>query len=201
MVSPALRRGPYSGTPMGRTRNGQSWHGGDRDGHHHNRPYYYNGNLVYSWPSYSAGLGNWWLWPPYFGNWDSSGYDPEPEANVTQDQSYAPAPEPESEERSAYQPYQPYQAYPYQAYPYQAYVPYQAVVPYAVTEEPTLTIVYKDGHSQQIRNYAMTRTSLLLLDEASTGRAPEISLDAINIAATEQVNRAAGVNFEVPARN
>ena len=36
--------------------------------------------------------------------------------------------------------------------------------------EPALTIVYKDGHSQEVHNYAVTRTSLLLLlDEASTG--------------------------------
>jgi len=104
---------------------------------------------------------------------------------VQPDQYSAPTQEPEaeSEARPAYQPYQP------------------EAPPAVPSAEPALTVIYKDGHSQEVHNYAVTRTSLLLLDEASTGRTPEISLDEINLAATEQVNRASGVNFKVPVRN
>jgi hypothetical protein len=193
--SPAVRRVPYplpgaprapypvSGTSGGKTWNGQGWHDGSHNGHNSYRPYYYHGHLVYSWPYYTAGLGNWWLSPWPFSIWDSPGYNDEPQGVVQPDQSYAPEPEPEPETRPAYQSYQPDEPAPPQ------------------TAEPALTIVYKDGHSQEIHNYAVTRTSLLLLDEASTGHTPEISLEEINLLATEQVNRAAGVNFKVPARN
>ena len=192
--SPAVRRVPYpvsgaprvpyrvSGTSGGKAWNGQGWHGGYPDGHH--RPYYDHGHLVYTYPFYTAGLTNWWLWPwPYFG-WDSPSYDPGPAATVQPDQYSAPAQEPDAEPEAR-----------------PGYEPYQQAPSVAPDPEPALTIVYKDGHSQEIHNYAMTRTSLLLLDEASTGRTPEISLDEINLAATEQVNRAAGVNFRVPVRN
>lgn len=62
-----------------------------------------------------------------------------------------------------------------------------------------LTLVFKDGHSQQIRNYAMTQTTLYVLDDAASGHRPEIPLNLINVAATEKMNRDAGVDFNVPA--
>jgi hypothetical protein len=174
---------PVSGGPTGKSWNGQGWHDGSHNGHNSYRPYYYHGHLFNSWPYYTTGIGNWWLWPWPFSNWDSPSYDDEPQAVAQPDQSYAPEPEPEPETRPAYQSYQPDEPAP------------------PPPGEPALTLVYKDGHSQEIHNYAVTRTSLLLLDEASTGRTPEISLDEINLLATERVNRAAGVNFKVPARN
>lgn len=57
------------------------------------------------------------------------------------------------------------------------------------------TIVFNDGRpSVQIHNYALTRTTLYVLDQ----RRSDIPLDQINLAATEQVNRAAGVDFRPP---
>ncbi|HYK34557.1 hypothetical protein [Alloacidobacterium sp.] len=66
------------------------------------------------------------------------------------------------------------------------------------TPQAPLTLIFKDGHSQQIRNYAMTRTTLYVLDEVGSGRRPEIPLDEINVSATEKTNQAAGVDFAVP---
>lgn len=187
---------------MGKSWNGQGWHGGNHDSHHGYHPYYYHNYLYYPyypyvWPYY----GNWGLWPWGFSDWDSPSYDTQPQAAVQPDQSYAPAadPEPEPEARPMYQPYQ-LEAQP--AVPGQGVPPLTILYPAAPEQvEPPLTIVYKDGHSQQVRNYALTRTSLLLLDEASIGRTPEIPLDEINLAVTEQINRAAGINFRVPVTN
>jgi hypothetical protein len=61
-----------------------------------------------------------------------------------------------------------------------------------------VTIVFKDGHSQQIHNYALTKTTLYILDDAASGRRPEIPLDRIDVSATERTNREAGVDFDVP---
>jgi hypothetical protein len=64
--------------------------------------------------------------------------------------------------------------------------------------QAAITLIFKDGHSQQIHNYALTKTTLYVLDDAASGRRPEISLDQIDISATERTNRAAGVDFVVP---
>src|SRR5271170_3306970 len=61
-----------------------------------------------------------------------------------------------------------------------------------------VTLVFKDGHSLQVRNYAVTKTTLYVLDDAASGRRPEISIDQIDVSATERANRAAGVDFDVP---
>jgi hypothetical protein len=63
-----------------------------------------------------------------------------------------------------------------------------------------LTLIFKDGHSQQIQNYAMTRTTLYVLDGAAAGRSLEIPLSAIDLQATEATNLETGVNFSIPYR-
>jgi hypothetical protein len=65
---------------------------------------------------------------------------------------------------------------------------------------PALTLIFKDGHSQQIHNYAMTRTTLYVLDEAAAGRSLEIPLSAIDLKTTEETNRQVGVAFSIPYR-
>jgi hypothetical protein len=76
------------------------------------------------------------------------------------------------------------------------------VPPPAPSAEPlplaALTLIFKDGHSQQIHNYAITRTKLYLLDGAAAGRSLEIPLSAIDLQATEETNRQAGVDFSIP---
>jgi len=61
-----------------------------------------------------------------------------------------------------------------------------------------LTLIFKDGHSQQIHNYAMTRTKIYVLDDAAAGRTLEIPLNTIDLQATEETNRQAGVDFSIP---
>jgi hypothetical protein len=65
--------------------------------------------------------------------------------------------------------------------------------------QAAVTIVFKDGHSQQIHNYAMTKTTIYVLDDAASGRRPAIALDQIDVSATERTNRQAGVDFAIPA--
>ena len=58
-----------------------------------------------------------------------------------------------------------------------------------------VTLVFKDGHGPEtIHNYAMTRTTLYVTD----GKRREIPVASLDLAATERVNRAAGVRFELP---
>ena len=64
--------------------------------------------------------------------------------------------------------------------------------------QAAITLIFKDGHSQQVRNYALTKTTLYVLDDAASGRRPEIPLDKIDVAATEETNREAGVDFVIP---
>ena len=62
-------------------------------------------------------------------------------------------------------------------------------------EEDAITVVFKDGRpSEQVHNYALTRTALYITDK----RMREIPLDEIDLPATERVNHAAGVDFQVP---
>jgi hypothetical protein len=185
LSAPAVRSGSRSGVPVSRTWGGQSWRGGHSDGHRPPyRPNYGYPYLAYASPLYAVPwFGGW----PYFGNWDSSGYDSYAETSAAPDQSYAEpesAPAEEAEARPAYQPNQ------------------AEVAPYVARQtEPALTIVYKDGRSQQVHNYALTQTTLLLLDDASSGRTQQVSLHEIDLPATEQANRAAGVDFRLPVRN
>jgi hypothetical protein len=61
-----------------------------------------------------------------------------------------------------------------------------------------LTLIFRDGHSQQIHNYAMTRIKIYVLDDAAAGRTLEIPLNTIDLQATEETNRQAGVDFSIP---
>jgi hypothetical protein len=178
---------PTTGNPAGRSAYGQMNHGVKRgpypgSGHSqarypYRRPYFY-AHSTYLVP----GLLNYW---PYFGDWGSSddsgyadqgGYAVQPDTG--QDEAYAP-----QAEQPGYEPIYPP-------------APYSEPSP-----EPAVTLVFKDGHSLQIHNYAATRSTLLLLDGASSGRTSQVPLDEIDVAATERVNREAGVDFSLPTAN
>lgn len=188
---PAVRRAPYPGA-VSRGLTNQPYHGGypdghggDRDGHSHYRSSYHSVTIYsspYGWPYY----GGWSYWP-YFGNWDS-GYD------YTADAS-SPA---QASDQGSDQYYAPEQQQDIGA---PAYQPAMAPAAIGAASEPAVTIIYKDGHSQQIHNYAITRSSLLMMDNASAGYSPQIPLEQINLPATEQANRAAGVDFRLPVSN
>lgn len=69
------------------------------------------------------------------------------------------------------------------------------VQPTPPQEASAVTLVFKDGRPREtIHNYALTRTMLYVTD----GRRQEIPVASLDLAATERVNRAAGVQFQLP---
>jgi hypothetical protein len=70
-----------------------------------------------------------------------------------------------------------------------------ARVPETLPSEDAVTVMFKDGRpAEQIHNYALSRTILYVMD----GRNREIAVAAIDVAATEKVNRENGVSFQLP---
>lgn len=158
-------------------------------------PWYYGSPLF-------TGYVNPWLFGPGWNDYDSyspyssydgygayNGYDSDPPAPYKEygTQSY---PQQENQE----QPAEPQASYQRPAYapaqPQRDPLSSSTIVP-----ELPLTLVYKDGRpAEQIHSYLLTATKLTVLEP----RYREIPLDQVNIAATEQVNRAAGVDFRVP---
>lgn len=64
------------------------------------------------------------------------------------------------------------------------------------TSEDAVKLVFKDRRpSEEIHNYALTPTTLFVLDQHRR----DIPIGEIDLAATEKVNRDAGVNFQLPA--
>jgi hypothetical protein len=72
---------------------------------------------------------------------------------------------------------------------------YERPQPEPQPEEDAVTLVFKDGRpNQQIHNYMLTRTTLYVQDE----RRREIPVSELDLAATEQANKDAGVMFRLP---
>jgi hypothetical protein len=66
------------------------------------------------------------------------------------------------------------------------------------SQEPTLTVVLRNGQTEPVHNYALTATALIDLDNAASGHEQTIPLDQINLAATENAATQAGLTFSVP---
>lgn len=65
-----------------------------------------------------------------------------------------------------------------------------------VTEINTDTVlVFRDGHKEQVQNYAITGKTLWILNAA---RARKIPLSELNLAATKKDNEDRGIDFVVP---
>jgi hypothetical protein len=65
-----------------------------------------------------------------------------------------------------------------------------------VNPQPATTLIFKDGRpAVQIHNYALTANTLYALDGDSR---QEIPLSLLNVQATVEANRAAGVDFALP---
>jgi hypothetical protein len=65
-----------------------------------------------------------------------------------------------------------------------------------VSAQPATTLIFKDGRPPvQVHNYALTANTLYALDGDSR---KEIPLSLLNVQATIEANRAAGVDFAVP---
>lgn len=121
-----------------------------------------------------------WINPDFLGY--PGYYDDFSSATGTDEGDYPqPVEQEQPETRDAYQPsYEPPAYYPAQPPP---------------APEDAVTIIFKDGRpAEQIHNYALTRTTLYILDQQHR----DIPIDAVDLAETERVNRDAGVQFQLP---
>jgi hypothetical protein len=190
---------------------GAGWNQGDRD--HHRRPYYRGVGLGFGygyagWPGYP------FLWnDPGFYGYDDSSYD-------NYGAPYADANGPAAPYADYGEPMPPYPGdagpgYPGPAAPYNygtgaAYPPPQGgelhggresyTGPgdsnYPATSQQAVTVIFKDGRPrEQIHNYLLTTSTLTVLDQ----KYRVIPVDQINLEATEETNRAEGVDFRVPS--
>jgi hypothetical protein len=162
------------------------------DHHHHRSPYpgnhykyrapyvpYFYARSTYLVPGL---LNSYWDYPDNsYSDDQSAAYSNSSQQPVEDNGGYSPEPP---------APYEPQQAQD---------VPPPPPGPIEPLPQASVTLIFKDGHSQQIRNYAMTKTTLYILDEAASGRRPEISLDQIDLLATKHANQEAGVDFAMPA--
>lgn len=163
-----------------------------RDGDHYRRPYHrgYGGYAGYGGYPY-AFANSWELlpwdlgYPDFTGYGEETGIENQPSAEEQQpSQDYA-APSGDGY-RSDYAP-APWQA---PAAP--------AASPAPVRPEPQLTLIFRDGHTQVIRNYMLTPSDVIVMDDAASGREPQIPLSDLNLPATEQAAHQAGLDFTPP---
>lgn len=142
------------------------------------------GGYVYPY----AYANSWELLPGDFGYLDDDNTAqnvPPPAA----DQAVAPQQEQTSPEyQAAYEYRQEYEPPAYAA----------PASPSSIAPEPQLTLIFKDGHTQQIRNYVVTPHAVIVMDEAASGREPSIPLTELNLPATEEAARQAGLEFSPP---
>jgi len=177
----------YGSAPIFRSNATPAPFGGTQPpGHTNPYPYRYSGYRPY----YSRGV---YLLPGYlnygfygygYGYADDSGYNDQPQSAPAD--AYAPTGASETGYEQAYAEMPPRPAYQPQA-------PAAPDLP----EQPEVTLLFKDGRAPlQVQNYAITRTTLYVLDGP---RRREIPLDQLDLAQTEKTNREAGVDFEVPS--
>jgi len=174
---------PYHGGSFGPN---HSHHGGDGDHHHHRAVYWHGG--VYPWypwmytgPIFTGYVDPWLFAPDDYG-YDQGGYYG----------GDAPA------------PYRDYGYEPNPAWPYGAQdaapvdeQPAGTVAQGAPLRQSTITLIFNDGRPpEQVHNFLLTGSTLTVLD----AQYREIPLKEVNVAATESANRAAGVEFRVPAK-
>lgn len=165
----------------------------DRDRHGRDRFYGYASpgwGYIYPYP---------YVIDPGFFDWDDSGDNGQDQNATTSEYApYADYGEPYPQEPQ--EPYNEPPPYPQSPYPQQPYQPESAPnaarPPSAPSFEESLTVIFKNGRAPQtIRNYMMSTKELTDMDPHHFERIP---LGEIDIAATAKLNRARGVNFELP---
>jgi hypothetical protein len=180
-------------------------YGGEHEGHR--RAGFYRGPVWSGW--FGAGYVGYPGYPFDYGlsdyGFDTPGYDAgtvAPDYGAAGGAGYAAGPPPDSAAGAPYgyagdggQGYRP----PYQpnaAPSAPSALPMSPAPSSTPAVEEAVTLVFKDGRpAEEIHNYAMTRTTLYVQDQHHR----EIPLDEIDLAATERVNRKAGMSFEVPS--
>jgi hypothetical protein len=172
-------RGPLSSTPRflgSNPRNVVSRPGYYYGANRYRRPY--PSRYGYGIPYLGAG----WIAPVYL----NSGYVGYPDTTTYDDTQAAPS------DAAGYDSPPPNQAPPAPPYPSYNEPPHASP---ALPDEDIVTLIFKDGRpSEQVRNYAMTRTTLYVRDEHHR----DIPLDQLDLDATQKVNHAAGVDFQLP---
>ncbi len=94
------------------------------------------------------------------------------------------------------QPYAPSSSQPYAPAAQSTAVQSAAAQPAPAAAEDAITLVFKDGRPpEQIRNYALTRTTLYVIRD---GHRRDIPVSDLDLAATERANETAGVAFRLP---
>jgi hypothetical protein len=61
--------------------------------------------------------------------------------------------------------------------------------------QPDTVLVFKDGHKQQVSNYAIVGASLF---DLSSGRRQKIAISDLDVAATQKANEDQGIEFKLP---
>jgi len=155
-----------------------------RDGDRYRSPYRGYGGYPYLYAN------SWELLP-----WDI-GY-----SDFNGDNGYDAGPDPAQQPMASVAPendgYRPDYADP--AYGQPAYQDSPGVATNSVAAEPELTLVFNDGHRESIRNYVLTSSSVIVLDQAASGHQQRIPLASLNLNATEEAAQQAGLEFTPPA--
>ncbi|HTV81452.1 MAG TPA: hypothetical protein VME18_02285 [Acidobacteriaceae bacterium] len=169
---------------------GRATYGGRRRIWGHRGDYYTSGS-GYGYGGYPYGFVNSWeLLPWDLNDSDFSGDDTDASPSQTAPEAPQEAEEPEyvpAPDNGYREDYSPagYEGAPPPSAP--------------IAPEPQLTLIFKDGHTQQIRNYVLTQDALLDMDQAASGRMLRIPLSSLNLPATEKAAQQAGLEFAPPA--
>ena len=166
--------------------------GGGRDrGGRYRSPYRGYGYGYGGYPYVYAN--SWELLPWDLGYSDFTGEDDDDTSGDTAQQQPAPesVPPPDNGYRPQYS--EPYGDY---APPPEGYYPPRPAA--TLAPEPQLTLIFKDGRQESIQNYALTPTSVIVMDQPASGRQQRIPLADVNLPATEQAAQQAGLDFTPP---
>ncbi len=166
-------------------------YGGNRGGdHRYRRPY--RGHVYGGYPYLYAN--SWELLPWDIGYPDFTGYGDDNETSEQDNAQVQPSGNPEQLSPQEGEGYRPeYAPAPYQSAANQVAT---SVSPHI---EPQLMLIFKDGHTQEIRNYVLTSKEVIVMDDAASGRIPRISLADLNLPATEKAAQGAGLDFSPPS--
>lgn len=195
--SPSFGRSPYFGrsyvapvrsgfrAPYSPSGNNGNWH--NNGGHNGGGGVHFTIRTAPVYPL-GVGLGPYWYLPIGW-NWDSNwNWGDSDSARYDNDAGYATQDYAPQEAADAEQP-----AYRDDYEPQAARVMSSSPEPPAV--ENATTLVFKDGRPPvQVHNYALTPSTLFVLD----AQRRDIPVAELDLTATETVNRAAGVAFQLP---
>lgn len=177
------------------------WHSGDHRDHDRDHDHDRNRNFRYGSPYQGLGYGgypylfanSWELLPGDVDATDFGTYGDDSGSEAEQQQPTAAVAPPSD----GYRP-----EYTGSPEPTAEYAPPPAVEeqpPASVAREPALTLIFSDGHREDIHNYVLTSDAVIVLDEAASGRQKRIPLSSLDLSATQQAAQQQGLDFTPPA--